>query len=82
MDGDAIVTEFQTFDGITIVASTIRTGDESWVAFSVTAEEEGGEEAAAIAARVEGWEFRIADYKANLLTRRWEDILKAEAPEE
>jgi hypothetical protein len=27
--------------------------------------------------RTSGWQFRIADYKANLLVRRWDDILKA-----
>lgn len=35
-------------------------------------------EAAAINQRAGGWQFRIADYKANLLKRRFDDILKAE----
>lgn len=35
------------------------------------------ESADAINARVGGWQYRIADYKANLLLRRWDDILKA-----
>lgn len=34
-------------------------------------------EAAAINERVGGWQYRLADYKKNLLTRRWKDILKA-----
>lgn len=38
------------------------------------------ESADAINARVGGWQYKFADYKANLLVRRWEDILKA--PEE
>jgi len=45
-------------------------------------EEEAGrnvaDEAADIAARTAGWQFRIASYKANLLKRRFDDILKAE----
>lgn len=36
------------------------------------------EEAADINALVSGWKYRISDYKANQLTRRWDDLLKAE----
>ena len=32
--------------------------------------------AAEINARLEGWQFRLPTYKANQLTRRWDDILK------
>lgn len=39
------------------------------------------ESAAEINARVEGWQYRIPEYKANQLTRRFEDILKAESAE-
>lgn len=34
---------------------------------------------ASIDARVAGWEYRIPEYKANQLTRRWDAILKAES---
>jgi hypothetical protein len=34
------------------------------------------EEAERINARHAGWQYRIPDYKANLLTRHWKDILK------
>ena len=38
--------------------------------------------AAAINARVQGWQYKVPDFKKNQLTRRWDDILKAEeAPE-
>lgn len=40
------------------------------------------ERAATINARSEGWRYRIADYKADQLTRRWEDLLKAESDED
>lgn len=39
------------------------------------------EQAAAINSRTGGWRYRIAGYKADQLTRRWEDILKAEDEE-
>lgn len=39
------------------------------------------EQAEAINARTAGWRYRIAGYKADQLTRRWEDILKAEEDE-
>lgn len=34
-------------------------------------------EAQSINARLGAWEYRVADYKANLMQRRWDDILKA-----
>ena len=43
--------------------------------------DEGNAEAVEISSRVNGWQYKVADYKANLLTRRWEDILKAETEE-
>lgn len=51
-----------------------------------TAEEEAAaptpaERADDINARTAGWRYRIAAYKADQLTRRWEDILKAESEE-
>ncbi len=39
------------------------------------------EEAATINTRHAGWQYKVADYKANLLTRRWDDILKAQDDE-
>lgn len=51
-----------------------------------TAEEDAGptpaERAAAINARTKGWRYRIPGYKADQLTRRWEDILRAEETED
>jgi hypothetical protein len=35
-------------------------------------------QAAEINKRLGGWQYKVADYKKNLLTRRWKDILKAE----
>lgn len=34
--------------------------------------------AASLNARLEGWQFRVATYKLDQLTRRWVDLLKAE----
>ncbi|HET6631018.1 MAG TPA: DUF4340 domain-containing protein [Woeseiaceae bacterium] len=39
------------------------------------------EQAEIINARVSGWEYRIPQYKANQLTRRWEDLLADPEPE-
>jgi hypothetical protein len=36
------------------------------------------EQAAAINERVRGWQYRVPDYKARQLTRRWDDLLKDE----
>ena len=39
------------------------------------------EQAATINARVSGWEYRIPQYKASQLSRRWEDLLADPEPE-
>lgn len=42
---------------------------------------EPAEEAQTINARVAGWEYRIPQYKASQLTRRWEDLLADPEPD-
>jgi hypothetical protein len=74
---DAIVTIFETFDGMTVTIDTARSDDGSWI--SLAASGTGADE---LNTRLAGWQFKVADYKANLLTRRWEDILKPEADDE
>ena len=39
------------------------------------------EEASTINARHAGWQYRVPEYKANLIARRWNDILKAQDEE-
>jgi Domain of unknown function (DUF4340) len=39
------------------------------------------EQAASINARVSGWEYRIPEFKANQITRRWADLLADPEPE-
>jgi len=76
-DETAISTRFETFDGLTVSIDTFKSEDGSWI--SIVASGTGADE---LNARLDGWQFRIADYKANLLTRRLEDILKPESDEE
>lgn len=52
-------------------------GESSLAEAAKTAEEE----ASTINARHAGWQYRIPDYKANLIARRWDDILKAQDEE-
>lgn len=84
---DPVRTTFETFDGVTIHAAVSTDDDGKWLALDVQLPAEPIADDAgdwqAVSDRVRGWHFRIADYKANLLTRRWEDILKpAESDEE
>lgn len=69
---------FDTWDGLQVTARVITENDETWVAFS--AEMAPGESAAEspddINDRVSGWQYRLPDQKKDLLTRRWDDILK------
>jgi len=71
---DAIVTEFTRFDGLGITVRTESADGEDWLAFEASGGPEG--EAASLNERLSGWQFKVAGYKANLLKRRWEDILQ------
>jgi len=83
---EAVTTYFETFDAVRINVEVTEDDAGKWVTLAVhlpadTALDDA-EEWQATADRVSGWQYRIADYKANLLTRRWDDILKAEDSDE
>ncbi|HEY5622121.1 MAG TPA: DUF4340 domain-containing protein [Gammaproteobacteria bacterium] len=91
--GDAIVSEFVTFDGLVITAESVEVGDEAWVSFSASVDpalpEESVEtradaeaEAAEINARVEGWRYAIPTVKFEQLTRSMDDLLREVEEEE
>ena len=64
-------TLFETWDGLTIEIRIADEGDASWLEFVA-----GGDDADTFGGRLGGWQYRIADYKVNLLKRRWEDLLQ------
>lgn len=81
-----VSTTFETFDDLRVIAHLAQEDAENWLTLEVEALGEETDDTRALRQRVDGWEFRIADYKANLLARRWEDILAPlpepeEAPE-
>jgi hypothetical protein len=76
---DAVTIEFETFDGLSVTVKTARNEDKAWIAIAATSTAEDNAEASSINARVAGWQYRVADHKANLLTRHWDDILKAKS---
>jgi len=66
---------FETWDGLQVTAR-VRTDDEdTWVTFSATGAPDGT--VTDIGEQLDGWQYRLPDYKKNLLTRRWDDILKS-----
>lgn len=83
---DAVQTRFETFDNVGIDVALSRDDEGTWISIDLRLPGEGDEQAMeewlATRARVNGWAYRIADYKANLLARRWNDILKAESADE
>ena len=78
--GEAVTTVFETFDDMTVTVRTVRGEEESWLSLEAAGGPET--EAESLNALASGWQFRVADYKANLFTRRWEDILEAEESDE
>jgi hypothetical protein len=74
-------TTIRTFDGLQIDVTEYEDGDVSWLSFLVAAadiaETDVQDEAAQINSRVKGWQYAIPDYKASLLGRRLDELLKA-----
>ncbi len=73
-------TTFETWDGLTVTAEVVSEDESTWIAFSAQStvgEPPVTDRASGINSRVSGWQYRIADYKKNLLIRRWDDILKS-----
>ena len=63
---------FETWDDTRITVEVALEEDTSWVAFAADPDIDG------LNARVSGWQYKLPEFKKNLLTRRWTDLLKAE----
>ncbi len=66
---------FETWNGLQISAEVSSDDEETWVRF--TAAGEPDEALTGISETLPDWQYRLPDYKTNLLTRRWDDILKS-----
>jgi hypothetical protein len=79
---DAVMAMFETFDNVRINVAVTTDEDGKWIAIDIHLPADVAIDDVAAwsetSDRVSGWQYRIADYKANLFTRRWDDILKAE----
>jgi hypothetical protein len=75
----ATIVKFDLWDGFSITAEVVVADDQTWISFAAAVagdEASAAEEVATINGRLGGWQYRIPDYKKNLLVRRWDDILK------
>ena len=79
---ELVITEFTTFDGLNILVKTITEDEANWISLEVTSEETENSEASEIMSQISGWQYQIPNYKANLLSRKLEDILKPSQKEE
>jgi hypothetical protein len=73
-------TVYETWNGLRVTADIVSDEETSWISLSAelaNGESGASEKAAEINERVSGWQYRIADHKKNLLTRRWDDILRS-----
>lgn len=79
-----IVTEYLTFDGLAITAESLERDDGAWIRLSAaaanetSADSDPAREAEELNQRLAGWQFKIPTYKFEQLTRRMDDLLKAE----
>lgn len=69
------VTVFETWEGLKVTAEIHADGEDTWVAFLVSGEPE--DKVTDIGSRLDGWQYKLPDFKKNLLIRRWDDILKS-----
>lgn len=76
-EAETASTTFEKFDGTSIVVVTEKSDGEAWITLQAM-----GDDSTGTYERLAGWQFKIPEYKANQLTRRWEDILKAETDAE
>lgn len=79
-------TEFDTEAGLRLVFTSYAAEDDNWISLQAattdSASEAATKNAADINARVEGWQYQLADHKFNLLNRQWQDILQELAEDE
>lgn len=83
--GDAIVSEYRTFDGLLITARTRTIDNARWTTFTAAVEpvenqatavtESVQKEAASLTAAWTGWAFKIADWKLETLAPSMEALL-------
>lgn len=74
-EAETVTTTFERFDGTSIVVATEKSDGESWIAVQAMGSDD---DSTGTYERLASWQFKIPEHKANQLTRRWQDILKAE----
>ncbi len=70
---------FETWDGLRIVGAVLSAEDSAWSMFQAEATSDDAElqrRVDAINTLLSGWQYRIPEHKLNMLTRRWNDVLK------
>ena len=75
--GRTTKTVFETFDGLQVIAESTPQDGKIWTRFNVKALAGGkaAGEAAALTERIEGWVYRIADYRAERLRKSFDALL-------
>jgi hypothetical protein len=69
----------KTFDGLSVTAAVVKSGDAYWAEFGampLVNKPEIGKEARTIGAHASGWAFKLPDYKGAQLTAPMESLLK------
>lgn len=66
---------FETWDGLQVTAQVLTDDEDTWVTFFPAGVPD--ETVTDMSEKLDGWQYQIPDYKKNLLTRRWDDMLKS-----
>lgn len=69
-------TVFETFDGLVVAAETTHVEGKPWTRFEISAKKErAAGEARALSEQTKDWVYRIADYRAERLTKQFQEML-------
>lgn len=75
----AVRTVTKTFDGVSVTADVVKIGNDYWAQFgamSMVTDPATGREARAISARVNGWAYKLPEYKGAAFMTTQESMLK------
>tara|TARA_R110002049_G_scaffold25557_6_gene89660 strand:- start:8037 stop:9029 length:993 start_codon:yes stop_codon:yes gene_type:complete len=74
-----VTAEFSTWDGTHVAVDVIDNEEGTWLSFSATLSDEEASTSelfSHINERLAGWQYQVPEYKKNLLTRDWDELLK------
>jgi hypothetical protein len=74
--GGVTVVKVESKDQPSVILSLRKDGETNWLSLTATGDGEAKAAAEELAARTKGWEYKIADFKANAILKKRADLLE------